>query len=63
MTQKEENNHIASEYKRVSEDILEKEPDIMHDLLVIKTYSRMVHDATLALEAKLGSWLKREEET
>jgi hypothetical protein len=53
MTQKEENNHIASEYKRVSEDILEKEPDIMHDLLVIKTYSRMV----------LGSWLKREEET
>lgn len=57
---KEENNHIAKEYKRISADILAKEPDIMHDVLVIKTYSQMVHDATLALEAKLAGLLNGE---
>ena len=55
-----ENNNVAGDYKRISEEIAKANPDICHDLVVIRTYAQMIHEKVDDLERKIGNMLNGE---
>jgi hypothetical protein len=55
-----EENGIRADYQRISSELAKANPEICHDLVVIKTYAQMIHEKVDELEQKLAPIVQSE---